>query len=119
MVTVPPLCAQDNVLRLIANGGYSVEDGSNRHKYRENDLFVPASTMKLLTSLVALEYLGPEYHFETHLFLDGQRNLYIKGYGDPLLTSEILLEIGKRLSDMGIRQLQSICLDDERLRPAR
>ncbi len=111
-VTVPPVCAQDNVLRLITNGGYIVEDGNNRQKYRENELFVPASTMKLLTSLVALEFLGPEHHFETHLFLDAQKNLYIKGYGDPLLTSEVLLEISKRLSDLGVRQLQSICLDD-------
>jgi D-alanyl-D-alanine carboxypeptidase/D-alanyl-D-alanine-endopeptidase (penicillin-binding protein 4) len=111
-LTVQPVCAQDTLLRLITNGGYIVEDGSNRQRYRENELFVPASTMKLLTSLVALEFLGPEHHFETHLFLDGQKNLYIKGYGDPQLTSEILLEISKRLSDMGVRQLQSICLDD-------
>ena len=111
-VTAHPVCAQDNILRLITNGGYMVGDGGNRQRYRENELFVPASTMKLLTSLVALEFLGPEHHFETHLFLDGQKNLYIKGYGDPLLTSEILLEISKQLSDMGVRQLQSICLDD-------
>ncbi len=112
VVIAQPCWAQDDVLRLIDNGGYIVEDGSGRYKYRENEPFVPASTLKLLTSLVALEFLGPEYRFETHLFLDGQGNLYIKGYGDPLLTSETLLEISKQLSDMGIRQVQSICLDD-------
>ncbi len=108
----PPAGAQDDVQRLINNGGYSVEDGSGRHAYRENDLFVPASTMKVLTSLIALELLGPDYRFETHIFLDSRGNLYIKGYGDPLLTSEILLELGKKLAEMGVRQLQSISLDD-------
>jgi D-alanyl-D-alanine carboxypeptidase/D-alanyl-D-alanine-endopeptidase (penicillin-binding protein 4) len=107
-----PARAQDSILRLIKNGGYMIEDGSGQHQYRENELFIPASTLKILTSLVALEFLGPDYRFETHIFLDGKGNLYIKGYGDPLLTSETLLEIGNRLSQMGIRQLQSICLDD-------
>ncbi|MBU1565991.1 MAG: D-alanyl-D-alanine carboxypeptidase [Proteobacteria bacterium] len=107
-----PACAQENQQHLINNGGYIIEDGSGLHKYRENDLFVPASIMKIFTSLVALEFLGPEYRFETHFFLDGQGNLYIKGYGDPLLTSEIVLEISMKLSQMGIRQLLSICLDD-------
>lgn len=110
-VNVGLVFAQDTILPLINNGGYMVDDGG-QHKYRENDLFIPASTMKLLTSLVALEFFGSEYHFETHFFLDGQKNLYIKGYGDPLLTSEILLEISKQLAGMGIHQLQSICLDD-------
>jgi len=112
VVTPQPAGAQENVQRLIHSGGYVIGDGSGQHQYRENDLFIPASTMKILTSLVALEFLGPEYRFETHFFLDGQGNLYIKGYGDPLLTSEILMEISRKLSEMGIRQLLSIYLDD-------
>lgn len=107
-----PAFAQESELRLINNGGYIVADGSGRHQYRENDLFVPASTLKIITSLVALEFLGPEHRFETHLFLDRQENLYIKGFGDPLLTSEILLEIAGKLAEMGIRRLSSINLDD-------
>jgi serine-type D-Ala-D-Ala carboxypeptidase/endopeptidase (penicillin-binding protein 4) len=106
------VAAQDSAQRLVSNGGYSIDDGNGQHHYRENELFVPASTLKVLTSLVALEFLGPDYHFETHFFLDAQANLYIKGYGDPMLTSETLLEIGKKLSTMGIHQLLSVCLDD-------
>jgi serine-type D-Ala-D-Ala carboxypeptidase/endopeptidase (penicillin-binding protein 4) len=112
LIAAPTGWAHDTLLRHIKNGGYIIEDGNDRHRYRQNDLFVPASTLKILTSLVALEYLGPEYRFETHFFLDGQGNLYIKGYGDPLLTSEIILEIATTLSTMGIHRLQSICLDD-------
>ncbi len=104
--------AAETVLRLIKNGGYMIEDGQKGYSHREHDLFVPASTLKILTSLVALEYLGPEYRFKTHIFIDGKNNLYIKGYGDPLLTSEILLEIGLKLKEMGINHVQSLCLDD-------
>ncbi|MDK9709329.1 MAG: D-alanyl-D-alanine carboxypeptidase [Desulforhopalus sp.] len=106
------LAAEDNIDHLISNGGYMIEDSSGRHRYRADDLFVPASTMKVLTSLIALELLSPEYRFETHFFLDSQANLYIKGYGDPLLTSANILEIGKKLAGMGITKLRSLCLDD-------
>ncbi len=107
-----PAFCRDGVQNLIANGGYMVDDGSGRWQYREQELFIPASTLKILTSLAALELLGPDYRFTTHFFLDGRQNLYIKGYGDPLLTSAALLEIGRKLAGLGIRRLRSIRLDD-------
>lgn len=55
----------------------------------------PASTMKLLTTLVGLETLGPAYRWKTEAYLDGKLengvlngNLVFKGYGDPKLTIE-------------------------------
>ena len=54
---------------------------------------VPASTLKIFTALVAMATLGPDYRFPTELFLDEARNLVVKGYGDPLLTSESLSEM--------------------------
>lgn len=107
-----PAWAQEDMHRLVGNGGYMVADDSNSHRHRENELFIPASTLKVLTSLVALEQLGQTYRFETHFFLDQENNLYIKGYGDPLLTSEVLLDIGKKLRTMGIDRLHSLRLDD-------
>lgn len=97
---------------LITRGGYLVDDGTGTRQYRARELFVPASTLKVLTSLVALETLGPEYRFETHFFLDDRHNLYIKGYGDPFLTSENILEIGKELVGLGIHRIDNIFLDD-------
>jgi D-alanyl-D-alanine carboxypeptidase/D-alanyl-D-alanine-endopeptidase (penicillin-binding protein 4) len=94
------------------NGGYIVQDGSVLNKYREQDLFIPASTLKILTCLVALEELGKDYRFETHFFLDEQNNLYIKGYGDPFLTSETILEIGEKLAELGVGELGSVFLDE-------
>ncbi len=46
----------------------------------------PASTMKLLTSVAALEALGPMTRFATTVVLDGNR-LTIVGGGDPFLMS--------------------------------
>jgi D-alanyl-D-alanine carboxypeptidase/D-alanyl-D-alanine-endopeptidase (penicillin-binding protein 4) len=59
---------------------------------------IPASTLKIFTSLVALHYLGPEYRFTTEFYLDRDDNLKIKGYGDPLLLSETLREMAAALS---------------------
>ena len=96
----------------IINGGYIVQDSSGSMKYREQDLFIPASTLKILTCLVALETLGKDYKFETHFFLDEQKNLYIKGYGDPFLTSEAVLEIAEKLAKLGLGELKSVFLDE-------
>lgn len=104
-------CGSPATKLFIDNGGYIVSDGSGLLRSREQDLFMPASTLKVLTSLVALEQLG-DYRFETHFFLDDENNLYIKGYGDPFLTSEVILEIGEILAKQGVRQLTSIFLDD-------
>ena len=74
--------------------------------------FIHTAMAVTFTSLVALEKLGKGYRFETHLFLDKQNNLYIKGYGDPFLTSEAILDIAKKLAERGVGQLGSLFLDD-------
>jgi len=61
---------------------------------------VPASILKLLTSLGAFHYLGPDYRYATEFYLDKHSNLKIKGFGDPLLISEIVNDISDRLSDL-------------------
>ncbi len=103
--------ATSEIERIIENGGYVVHGDTTLLKFKEQNLFIPASTLKIYTSLVALENLGKEYRFETHFFLDNKNNLYIKGYGDPLLTSESILAIGHTLAGMGIRQLAKVYLD--------
>ncbi len=56
----------------------------------------PASTMKVVTATSALQALGPEYRFETHLYAGQAATtagttlkgpLYLKGYGDPTLST--------------------------------
>ena len=74
------------------------ESGKTIIAVNENKMLIPASTLKLLTSLAALHYLGEDFRFKTEFYLDTNRNLIIKGYGDPLLISEEIQEIAKSLS---------------------
>ncbi|MBW2659217.1 MAG: D-alanyl-D-alanine carboxypeptidase [Deltaproteobacteria bacterium] len=104
--------SQKQLAQLIDNGGFIVEDSAANLRYREKDLFIPASTLKIVTSLAALEILGEDYRFKTLFFLDKQKNLYIKGFGDPLLTSEALSNIAEKLIQQGIKKISSIVLDD-------
>ncbi len=71
--------------------GFLLADEEGRSLYGENETkkLIPASTTKLLTSLVALETLGQSYHFKTWFAYDNKtRNLHIKGFGNPLFISE-------------------------------
>ncbi len=58
---------------------------------------IPASTLKILTSLAALHFLGEDYRFVTEFYMDQESNLRIKGYGDPLLISETVSTIASTL----------------------
>ena len=56
---------------------------------RENETFRPASTVKLVTTLLAMTHLGPEYVFLTPLLADTSNGIiYFQGKGAPLLSTE-------------------------------
>ena len=59
---------------------------------------VPASILKVFTSLEALHYLGSDFRFQTEFYLDQESNLKIKGFGDPLLVSEIVNGLSRLLA---------------------
>ncbi len=72
----------------------------------------PASVIKLLTTFAALQLLGPGYIWKTEAWTDApvrdgvlKGNLYLKGYGDPFLTTERFWQL---LSELRLRGLQRI-----------
>jgi len=73
---------------------------------------VPASTMKILTALAAIERFGLDHRFHTDFYLGDDERLWIQGRGDPYLVSEDLAHIASALADRGIRTLAGIGLDD-------
>ena len=75
------------------------------------NLLIPASTLKILTALIAINHFGLDYRFATDFYLDADHNLKIKGYGDPLIVSESLAEIALRLTHH-IAYIQDIIIDD-------
>ncbi len=79
----------------------------------------PASTMKLLTTLVALDLLGPSYTWRTEVYalgniddgrLDG--DLLIKGYGDPFLVNERVWQLLRQIRHAGIHNVTGDLLID-------
>ncbi len=61
---------------------------------------IPASILKLLTSLAAFHYLGEDFRFITEFYIDDRANLTVKGYGDPLLVSEVLSQMAGNIAEI-------------------
>jgi len=79
-----------------------VSGPDNRILFSHNTdaLLIPASTLKVLTALTAFHTLGEGYRFQTEFYMDSASNLKIKGYGDPLLISEVIADIAALLYDL-------------------
>ncbi|HEX3036933.1 MAG TPA: D-alanyl-D-alanine carboxypeptidase/D-alanyl-D-alanine-endopeptidase [Thermodesulfobacteriota bacterium] len=82
--------------------------------FNSEKLFIPASNMKVIISVTALSLLGADYRFKTEFCSGGELangvlygGLYIKGYGDPTLSTEYLRSIADELKKMGIREIRS------------
>ena len=72
----------------------------------------PASTVKLVTTWVALDTLGPTYSWPTEVYFlggwDGRSlagDLGIKGYGDPSLVTEEFWKILRALRRIGLQEI--------------
>ncbi len=76
---------------------------------------VPASTLKLLSALAVMDTLGENHRFETHFFTGGDGTLRIKGFGDPLLISEVVAEMAAHVfkrSHHNSNTIRSLIVDD-------
>lgn len=104
------------------NDAFLLVDNKNKRLISHNSKkkLIPASTLKVLTSLIALHYLGEEFRFKTEFYLDKNSNLIIKGYGDPLLISEEISQITADLASQylnGTKIINDIILDDSFFSP--
>lgn len=82
--------------------------------------FNPASTIKLLTTLAALDLLGPAYRFKTRVYVTGEHigdtlhgHLILKGGGDPSLTLERFWLLLREVRARGIRHIAGDVLIDQ------
>lgn len=82
----------------------------------------PASTMKLLTALAALEAFGPAYQFTTEVLAPGEpdsrgvvASLAIRG-ADPAMTGEQWWRLASDLRALGVQEIAGdVLLDDSQL----
>jgi D-alanyl-D-alanine carboxypeptidase/D-alanyl-D-alanine-endopeptidase (penicillin-binding protein 4) len=73
----------------------SLTRGDTLFRASPDAMMQPASTMKMYTSVLALDRFGPDYQFKTAVLRKGQLgpdgtlegNLYLRGGGDPSLAS--------------------------------
>ncbi|MDH5648755.1 MAG: D-alanyl-D-alanine carboxypeptidase/D-alanyl-D-alanine-endopeptidase [Gammaproteobacteria bacterium] len=72
----------------------------------------PASTIKLLTTFVALEELGPAYTWRTEAYVKSpveggvtSSDLYLKGYGDPYLVTEYFWRMLRGVRKKGLQYI--------------
>lgn len=87
----------------------------------------PASTMKLVTTLVGLEQLGPVFRGRTELRSAGvlagdtlAGDLALRGGADADLTGEVLANMLRALRNQGVRKIDGrLVLDRQLFNPAR
>ncbi len=90
----------------------SREDGRVLYARDPDRTLVPASNMKVLTAIAALSGFGPTHRFPTEILSDAVPdaegvvpNLYVRGGGDPTLTSEDLWRLAADLRRAGLRRV--------------
>ena len=88
-------------------------NGKNVASQSVDQLFNPASTVKLATALIALQTLGPDHRFSTGVWTDGvfdkatgkvEGNLYISGR-DPSFHFEHAILVARELNKLGIKEV--------------
>ncbi|MDO9067161.1 MAG: D-alanyl-D-alanine carboxypeptidase/D-alanyl-D-alanine-endopeptidase, partial [Deltaproteobacteria bacterium] len=104
----------DSSLTQAQCGLYLTELGGPEPLYAKNQdqLFIPASVNKIFTTAAVLYQLGPNRRFPTAVYgqpawvggkLKG--DVYLKGFGDPLLSTSGLEALAFRLRSRGITQI--------------
>jgi len=107
------------------NNEYSItvrdmETGNILYNKNGDKMIRPASTHKLLVSAAALDLLGPDYRFETKVYVDGpieegvlHGNIYLQGGGDPTLLPVHLESFANGLKKIGISKITGSLIADD------
>jgi D-alanyl-D-alanine carboxypeptidase/D-alanyl-D-alanine-endopeptidase (penicillin-binding protein 4) len=103
------------VVQRVSDGRLLVAHGADR-------ALAPASTLKLLTSLAALETLGPAYRLRTELLTRGEpvdgvlgEDLVLRGGGDVDFDAHAFEHVLRIARMQGIRELRGDLVLDRRL----
>lgn len=72
----------------------SIKNGETLYTLNAKKNLIPASNMKILTSVFALDQLGPDFQYTTRVYLQGSfendttfaGNVIIRGMGDPTIS---------------------------------
>jgi serine-type D-Ala-D-Ala carboxypeptidase/endopeptidase (penicillin-binding protein 4) len=91
------------------------------YAYKPEAKMIPASITKVITSATAFSLLGVNYEFKTIIYTDDNNlgdgvvngNIYLKGYGDPDLSSYDISLLAKQLANKNIREITGNIIYDD------
>ncbi len=95
-------------------------DGAILYAHAAETPLVPASNMKILTAIAALDRFGPAHRFETRLHAPAAPDaggaiaeLHVIGGGDPVTNSEDWWRVASALRGKGLRRIDGdVVVDD-------
>ncbi len=98
---------------------YDLDADSAIYRYNERQLMRPASTMKLIPAIAAIDRLGGSYQFKTKLKYTGSienrtltGDLYCVGGFDPRFNSDDMNAFIENLKEMGVDTIRGILYAD-------
>mgnify|MGYP004523353261 CR=1 FL=1 len=104
---------------------WDLEADSCIYSYRERQLMRPASTMKLVTAITALDKLGGSYQFKTTLKYTGtvengvlNGDVYCVGGMDPRFNSDDMTSFVMSIKDMGVDTIRGSIYADRSMKDA-
>lgn len=102
---------------------YDLTADSVCYRHNERQLLRPASTMKLVTAITALDQLGPQYDFKTDIYYTGQikgrtlvGNIYCVGGFDPTLTMGDVTDMALSVQQLGIDSIAGKLVADRTMK---
>ncbi|MEY3864412.1 MAG: hypothetical protein RL183_1298 [Pseudomonadota bacterium] len=116
---IPKEAISISVDKITSQQGHATFNSHDVIHWQESLGMNPASTMKLVTSLAAMEMLGPQYRWKTDLFTNGQiskgtlrGDLLIRGSGDPKLIPEEVNKLLANLKASGVKNIHGDLIFD-------
>lgn len=102
---------------------YDLDDDSVIFRHNEHQRLRPASTMKLITAITAIDKLGGSYQFKTELCYTGQvadgvlrGNVYCVGGFDPRFNSDDLRAFVESIHKMGVDTIRGNLYADKTMK---
>lgn len=102
---------------------YDLTADSTLYTYNHRQMLRPASCMKLVTSITALDQLGPNYEYQTRLFYTGEiigrtlvGNIYCVGGFDPMITQEDVITLASSIRQLGVDSIRGLIVADRSMK---
>ena len=102
---------------------YDLTADSTLYTYNHRQMLRPASCMKLVTSITALDALGPNYEYQTALYYTGEiqgrtlvGNIYCVGGFDPMISQADVVTLASSIRQLGVDSIRGLIVADRSMK---